>query len=113
MKGYVIVGLQRKFWTGEKINRHPNHNNLWDCDLSEAMVYNSIADAVNVSEGLSEKSFVVESYGGYNEKLMFKNFNYGREIIWGRRFVANDRTIGTALEVNTGEAETQDSTDKA
>lgn len=78
---YLIVNLDRQYWTGK----------IWKNDRVFAKVYNQLTPAMQVAEPLTFKSYVVSNYGRFDEKEEYRNFGngpdekrQGRSIIFGR-----------------------------
>jgi hypothetical protein len=108
MQGYLIINLAREFYAGKD-----KQHGQWSHDLSKAKVFDVVHEAIGIATPLSLKAFVVEEYGDYNERLLFKNFTQGREILWGRREEGSDNINEAGVEGNTSKAKAQDATDEA
>lgn len=72
---YLIVNLDRQFWTGWS----------WKNDRLFAKVYYQLTPAIEVAAPLTFKSYIVSNYGRAAEKEEYRNFaGCDRSIIWGR-----------------------------
>lgn len=78
---YLIVNLDRQFWTGKN----------WNDNRASGWIYRQLTTAIEVAEPLTFKSYVVSNYGRYDEKEEYRNFGdgpeekrRGRSIIFGR-----------------------------
>jgi hypothetical protein len=71
---YLIINLQRQGWTGKE----------FVADITKAKVYKEVNSALEACEPLILKTYIIFNYGGYYEREVYRNFEEGRSLTWGR-----------------------------